>query len=673
MEIIQTILQNCRRCYSCVRECPAKAIRIVEGQASVVTERCISCGNCTVVCSQNAKAYIDCTSHVKEILAAGRPVVAMVAPSFPADRCGQDPPRLVGALRELGFARVVEVAYGADLTTRAYQDYIKQHTAGPRLATTCPAVVEYVRKYTPELVSCLVPIVSPMIATARAVRALYGNEHACVFIGPCVAKKQEMHDPAVDGEVDAVLTFDEVRRLFAERKIKVSDAAPSEFDPPHPGSGRMYPLAGGLLKSAGVERLLLNSDVMVVSGAPEIAEVLGDLRPDDPQSVFIEPLMCRGCFSGPGLSGDERRHLRKRKVADYIKARMAEPEGSPTEVPELSLHRTFTADDQRLKEPTEQEIRVILARTNKFTAEDELNCGACGYESCRAKAVAVYRGLAEEAMCLPFMIEQAERVCHELKVPWPNLKDIHRHLINTEKLASMGQMAAGVAHELNNPLGTILLYTEILARKLKERPELDHDLGLLVDEAKRCKKIIGNLLNFARQNRVQLEPTDIAELLNRVVEECMFAVRDVGPGLSLMCDAPKGLKADIDKDQISQVLINVTKNAIEAMDGKPGVVLLKAADDVEGGRVRISVVDEGRGIAPEARDKVFQPFFTTKSLGRGTGLGLPIAYGIVKMHNGRIWFDSEPGRGTTFFIELPKTQSLRRSTLYGDKPQDSVR
>jgi iron only hydrogenase large subunit-like protein/nitrogen-specific signal transduction histidine kinase len=673
MEIIQTILQNCRRCYSCVRECPAKAIRIVEGQASVVPERCISCGSCTVVCSQSAKEYIDCTAHVKEILAAGRPVVAMVAPSFPADRCGQDPGRLVGTLRKLGFSRVVEVAYGADLTTRAYQEHIKQHTAGPRLATTCPAVVEYVRKYQPELVSCLIPIVSPMIATARAVRAFYGNAHACVFIGPCVAKKKEMRDPAVDGTVDAVLTFDELHRLCAERQIHHDKVESSEFDPPHAGSGRLYPLAGGLLKSAGMERLLLNSDVMVVSGPAEIAEFLADLRPEDPQKVFIEPLMCRGCYSGPGLTGDERRHQRKSKVADYIKARLAEPERAPTEPVDVNLHRTFTADDQRLKEPTEHEIRVILSHTNKFAPEDELNCGSCGYATCRAKAVAVYRGLAEEAMCLPFMIEQAERVCHELKVPWPNLRDIHRHLINSEKLASMGQMAAGVAHELNNPLGTILLYTELLARKLKERPELDHDLNLLVDEAKRCKKIIGNLLNFARQSRVQLESTDVAGLLNRVSEECMFALRDNGPGLSLLCDAPQGLKADIDKDQMSQVLVNVVKNAIESMEGKSGVVLLKAIDDVEGDRVRISVTDEGRGIAPEARDKVFQPFFTTKSLGRGTGLGLPIAYGIVKMHSGRIWFDSEPGRGTTFFIEIPKTQSLRRSTLYGDKPQDSVR
>jgi two-component system, NtrC family, sensor kinase len=672
MGVIQTILQNCRRCYSCVRECPAKAIKIVDGQASVVTERCIACGNCTVVCSQGAKAYASGIERTSELLAGGGPVVAMVAPSFPADDCGQDAGRLVGALRALGFSRIVEVAYGADLTNRAYQNYIKDHPSGTRLATACPAVIEYVRKYMPDLVNCLVPIVSPMIATAMAVKAQYGQNHACVFIGPCVSKKLEMSDPQVPAVVDAVLTFDELRRLLTERQVLLANATPSEFDPPRAGTGRLYPLIGGLLKGAGLERSSLNTEVMALSGAAEILDVLADLSPNDPQPLFIEPLMCRGCYNGPAMRGDNRRPQRKRRGADYVKARMEEADAIATELPELDLHRSFTVDDQRLKEPTEQEIRVILARTNKFTVEDELNCGACGYASCRAKAVAVYRGFAEEAMCLPFMIEQAERVCHELNVPWPNLKDIHRHLINTEKLASMGQMAAGVAHELNNPLGTILLYTNLLARKLKERPDLDHDLKLLVDEANRCKKIIGNLLDFARQNRVQLEKTNIAELFQRVVEDSLFTLRDTGPGLRITCEAPSDLYVDLDKDQISQVLINLVKNGIEAMEGNPGEVRLTAVDEPRPGLARMSVSDQGRGIAPEARDKVFQPFFTTKSLGRGTGLGLPIAYGIVKMHGGRIWFDSEPGQGTTFIIELPKTQSLRRSHLYGEKPQDTV-
>ena len=359
MGVIETILQNCRRCYSCVRECPAKAIKIVQGQASVVKERCIACGNCTVVCSQGAKAYESGTGKVLELLARGKPVVAMVAPSFPADDSGHDALRLVGALRALGFAKVVEVAFGADLTNRAYRAYIKDHPSGTRLATACPAVVEYVRKYLPDLVGCLVPIVSPMIATARAVKAYYGPDHSCVFIGPCVAKKLEMRDAQVASAVDVVLTFDEMRRLFGERGIKTASAPPSDFDPPRAGTGRLYPLVGGLLKGAGLERSSLNAEVMVLSGAPRSSMPWTILRPDDPQPLFIEPLMCHGCYNGPATRGDRRRPQRKRRVAHYAKARMHEPTTEPTQLPALDLGRKFTVDDQRLQQPTEQEIRVI--------------------------------------------------------------------------------------------------------------------------------------------------------------------------------------------------------------------------------------------------------------------------------------------------------------------------
>jgi signal transduction histidine kinase len=297
----------------------------------------------------------------------------------------------------------------------------------------------------------------------------------------------------------------------------------------------------------------------------------------------------------------------------------------------------------------------------KRTEEDELNCGACGYETCRLKAAAVYRGLAEEAMCLPFMIEQAERVCHELKVPWSELREVQRHLVNTEKLASMGQMAAGVAHELNNPLGTILLYTAILSRKLGDRPELNHDLDLLAAESQRCKKIVAMLLDFARQSRLHVERVPASVLLQRAVDEARYAAEAAQPAVELRWDAPADLDLDVDRDQLGQVLVNLLKNGIEAMGGRAGTVVVTAAPAPEPSRVRLCVKDEGRGIPPEARDKVFQPFFTTKSIGKGTGLGLPIAYGIVKMHRGTIWFETEMERGTTFILELPRTQTIARS------------
>ena len=673
--IIRTIKQNCRRCYTCVRDCPAQAIRIEDGQAFVVDERCIACGNCTLVCSQNAKTYLSGLERASWLLEEEAPVAALLAPSFPA---GFSVPaaQLVGAFKAAGFDYVVEVAQGADLVSRAYAEHLDAHPTGVHIATACPAVAEYVRKYQPELVDRLVPIVSPMIATALAVKELYGDEVRCVFVGPCVAKKAEARDPLLPAVIDEVLTLQEAHRLLAEKGADPATAAEAAWDEPAAGRARVFPLPGGLLESAGMDRGILDPDVLVVSGHDETVEVLDGLEAADTgQTLLVEALMCRGCYCGPGISSSEPGLLRKRRVGEYVAECRREQAAAgfvdgpvPAEFADLPLERVYEPDDQRLIEPTEDEIREILARTNKFFPEDELNCGACGYQTCRAKAIAVHCGMAEDAMCLPFMIDQAERVCVELNVPWSEMRDVHRHIINTEKLASMGQMAAGVAHELNNPLSTILLYTHILGKKLADRGDLDHDLKLMAEESERCKKIVGNLLDFARQSRVHVENVDVREVVQMAVDSAAATVDPNGHVVDLVVDVAPGLRADLDRDQMTQVLVNLVKNGVEAMEGRDGTVHVSACEMPETGRVHLAVRDEGAGIPQSARDKVFQPFFTTKSIGKGTGLGLPISYGIVKMHNGTIWFDTETeeGSGTTFHVELPRTHAGGQTAMIGD-------
>ena len=697
--IITTIKQNCRRCYTCVRDCPAKAIRIEDGQASVVPERCIGCGNCTIVCSQNAKAYLDSTERAFWLLDRGGTVAALLAPSFPAG-FSAPPAQVVGALRKVGFAYVVEVAYGAELVNQAYRDYLGEHPTGVHIATACTAVVEYVRKYRPQLTERLIPIVSPMVATALAVKARYGQHVRCVFIGPCVAKKGEARYPGVVGVVDEVLTLTEATTVLTARGIDPAQTPASDFDPPFAGEARVFPIPGGMLESARLGGGILDPELIVVSGHDETIQALDALpEGETDKALLVEALMCNGCYCGPGVQTLEPAVMRKRRVIEFA-ADSLRRQGSG-ELPacdetdtSLWLGREYTSDDRRYDQPSEEKIREILARTNKFFPEDELNCGACGYPTCRAKATAVVSGMAEEAMCLPFMIEQAERVCHELRVPWKDLREVHRHLINTEKLASMGQMAAGVAHELNNPLSSILLYSHILGRKLEDRPDLSHDLKLVADESERCKKIIGNLLDFARQTRVHIEAVSIDELVRSAVDA---AACNLGPGpggataggtgaggagrngaepheprsgggVELTLEVTPGLQADLDRDQMTQVLVNLLKNGVEAMEGRTGVVKLSAYEIPEQHRVHFAVSDQGCGIPGGAQDKVFQPFFTTKSIGKGTGLGLPISYGIVKMHGGTIWFESQPDHGTTFHVEIPITHAAGEKPMTTEKP-----
>ncbi len=325
--IITTIKQNCRRCYTCVRDCPAKAIRIEDGQASVVAERCISCGNCTMVCSQDAKAYASGVDGALRLLEQGSevqrggPVAALLAPSFPVG-FSVPPAQVIGALREAGFTYVIEVAYGADLVNDACHDYLEENPTGLHIASACPAVVEYVRKYHPALTDRIMPIVSPMVATALAVKERYGRQVRCVFIGPCVAKKSEIIDPQVASVVDDVLTLPELERVLAARGVDPAQAAAGDFDPPHAGKARIYPIPGGLFDSAGIGDGLLDPRLIVVSGKDETVETLAGIPDGPPEDednglLLVEALMCRGCYAGPGVVSKEPIVVRRRRVAEF--------------------------------------------------------------------------------------------------------------------------------------------------------------------------------------------------------------------------------------------------------------------------------------------------------------------------------------------------------------------
>jgi signal transduction histidine kinase/NAD-dependent dihydropyrimidine dehydrogenase PreA subunit len=672
--LVQTIKERCRVCYTCVRECPAKAIRIAEGQAEVLVERCIGCGNCVRVCSQRAKEVLSGIGEVGRLLASGAKVAVCLAPSFPAEFAEFDYPRVVGMLRALGFAFVHEVAFGADLVAKEYARLLADSDGGRFIATTCPAIVGFVERYNPELIPHLAPVVSPMIATARVLRQMRGDDLKVVFIGPCIAKKGEGaggygttdldEEPEAAGEIDAALTFVELRQLLAARNIRADAVTASEFDPPHGFLGALFPVSRGMLQAAGIHEDLLEGGVTVADGRANFVDAIKEFEFGDPDARLLEVLCCQGCVMGAGMSGESPLLSRRARVRQYVRRRVAsldrqEWQRQMDRFAAVDLGREFTVRDQRILVPFSEELAMIMGRMGKFKPEDELNCGACGYDTCREHAIAIFKGLAESEMCLPHTIEELRRTIDKLEVSKDQLASTQEALMQSEKLASMGQLAAGIAHEVNNPLGIVVMYAHLLMEEAGKHPELRDDLGMIAEQADRCKRIVAGLLHFARQNKVTLLPADLPEL----VESALRGLPSQESVDVVVENTLAEAEAEVDRDQIIQVLTNLVSNAYAAMP-QGGRLTIRLDGDEE--KVRLCVRDTGVGIPQENLSKIFEPFFTTKQMGKGTGLGLAVTYGIVKMHRGDIRVESNANpdvgaTGTTFTVTLPRRSEGERA------------
>lgn len=652
--LVYTIKELCRTCYTCVRECPARAIRIVGGQAEVITEKCIACGNCTKVCSQGAKVFVNTVDLVRKVLARPGKRAAIIAPSFPAEfHDVPDYQKVVGMIRALGFDYVSEVSFGADLVAHRYRNIISEAGARNYISSDCPAIVSFIRFYHPDLTPELIPVVSPMVAMARVMRKKYGDDLSLVFIGPCVAKKAET------AEVDAAITFIELREMLEQSGISQENVMPSEFDPPLGGRGAIFPVTRGLLQTAGVNDDAITGNIIAAEGRIGFQEAIKEYEQGMIGGQHLELLCCEGCIMGPGMSKGGKQYNRRAQVSSYAQKKMTgldmeEWRRNLELYDRLDLSVRYRPEDKRqlIAPDDDEEVRQVLASMGKVTDKDHLNCGACGYDTCYDHAIAIIKGLAEEEMCLPYTIEKLHRSVQDLALSNAKLTTMQNALKQSEKLAHMGQLSAGIAHELNNPLGVVIMYSNILLDEAKDGDPVREDLQLIVEQAARCKKIVGGLLNFARKNQVNHQFIDIRKLTESSITGVVFPdnVRAV------VEDRTTSPDASIDSEQMTQVLTNLFRNAIDAMPD--GGTLTVTLEDTPSDVVFI-ISDTGTGIKEEDKPKIFEPFFTTKGIGRGTGLGLATTYGIVKMHKGQIIVESngDPAKGptgTTFRIILPR-------------------
>lgn len=656
---VTTIKERCRMCYTCVRECPAKAIRIVTGQAEVIAERCIACGNCVQVCSQHAKKVAGSIEQVNALLASPQKTALCLAPSFPAEFIETDYKHLVGMLRALGFDLVQEVGFGADLVAHRYKQLVAESGEKQRtIATNCPAIVGYIERYFPNLVPMMAPIVSPMVATARVLRKMHGDDLKIIFAGPCIAKKAEAVDPQVGGEIDAVLTFLELRQMFESAGIAPETAQSGEFDPPWAGIGSLFPISRGMLQAGDIREDLLTGKVVATQGRVRVVEAIKEFDSGDLGATLLELLCCEGCIMGPGIENDLPLFNRRRRVREFVgdrKNAIAEAtwRAEMDKYADLDLSRKYQAFDQRSDTPDAEAVARVMLKLGKRTPADELNCGACGYDTCCDHAVAICKGLAESEMCLPYTIEQLRVAIDNLASINQQLASTQEALVQSEKLASMGQLAAGIAHEVNNPLGIVLMYAHLLADSCDEQDKNREDLKMIAEQADRCKKIVAGLLHFARQNKVVRMPIDFSE----IPKLSLHGIK-LPQNVSLeIANELEDKTVEIDRDQIIQAVSNLVNNALAAMEPGGGRLRLLTSGDAD--FARISVADSGHGIPEENLSKIFEPFFTTKQMGKGTGLGLAVTYGIVKMHSGELRVESQadPAKGptgSTFTITLPR-------------------
>ena len=658
MPVVETIKDRCKRCYSCVRNCPAKAISVEQGQAKVIKERCIACGLCVRVCSQNAKKIASGIPETLRILNEEDESFAILAPSFPAAFPKAQPDQVVGALRLLGFKNVLHVALGADLIAGEYSRLINQGSMTTVISTPCPALVNYIEKYHPALLLFLAPIVSPMIATGRFIRAHFNPEAKIVFIGPCIAKKKEKNDKKVAHIIDEVLTFQELKELFLLKDIVVEHCDEEPFDKPHPRMGGIFPVSGGLLRTAQISSDILKNDIIITEGCNRVRDILKGVEQGRVEASFLDLLFCEGCINGPAMDNDLSVFIRKDIIANYVRRRVEsddsrQADGDGFTDSGVNLKRKFTNESIQQPQPEEKDLKSIFAKINKFKPIDELNCGACGYDTCREKAIAVFEGRAEVEMCFPYLIEKLQSMHKELV-------EAQERSIRIAQLASMGELAAGVAHEINNPLAGMLNYVKLMQKFIRlgiddeKIKRFEKYLETIENETVRISEIVKGMLEFARPTEPVAGKILIKDILNRTLFliDHQISMQNIKLIKHYENDS---LYINADFKQIQQVLLNIIINSSQAMPA--GCKLTITARTAENSRfIALGIKDTGCGIEEKCLEKIFDPFYTTKLDSKGTGLGLSTAYNIIVKHGGDIKAESQVGKGSTFTLYLPAYQ-----------------
>ena len=542
MSLVKIDKEKCNLSYSCVRECPVNAIevKVNNDYARVIPERCIGCGSCIRVCPENAISFQDSKKETKELLNSQKTKVAIVAPSISGEFHDiTDYRKFVQMIKQLGFNHVNEVSFGADIIALKYKELFENFKGKYYITSNCPVVVNHVRKFHPESVNNLAPLVSPMVATAKIVRKKYGSDIKVVYIGPCIDSKEEATLYKDDGKIDSVLTFVELRDLFKEFHIQESKLEYSDFDPPIGYKGSLFPISNGLLQAAGISEDLLEGKVITTEGKNNMLNGTQQFENDIVQiKRHFNMFYCEGCLMGPGTSEGGKKFIRRSLVTDYSNKRLKNFDFDKwkkniDEYWDLDYSRSFRSDDQRIEEPSEEKIQEVMKAIGKENSDSSSGCMACGYSSCRDFAIAVSKGLAKTEMCLSYTLRNRHEYIKALRTTNEKLAQTQKALKESEQKARKEKQTAKEASETTNAmLQKLPSAVVIIDKNLKIIQSNKTFIDYLGDEAHSINEVIPGLVGADLKT---LLPHNIYNLFSHVLNNQQNIVnRDIHLGDKLL-------------------------------------------------------------------------------------------------------------------------------------------
>ena len=531
---IQLKKSNCKNCYKCIRHCPVKSIRFSEHQAQIVKDQCILCGQCFVACPQNAKQIRNDVAKVKEMIASGRPVFASIAPAFVANYEGAGIDTIREALQSLGFSGAEETALGATIVKKQYEQMIKTGNGKTFLSSCCHTVNSLIQKHYPEALPYLADVISPMQAHCITIKEKHPDAYT-VFIGPCISKKEEAEQ--YPGIVDCALTFEELSSWLIEEDISIKEQTDRDTD--GEGRARLFPTAGGILRSMLTQDS--DYDFITIDGLDNCKNALSNIISGELKNCFIEMSACVGsCIGGPAMDQERRTPL-----SNYIKvnryAKEADFTVTPLEPDKLVKHFSYLGTHTQM--PGSSAIAEILHKMGKSSPEQELNCGSCGYNTCREKAIAVYQGKADLTMCLPYLKEKAENFSDNIIYNMPNGVLVLNEELEVQQINRAATEILNIRHKsdiLGSPVVRILnpaIYLDVMngGRNIHDKLTYLSDYGRYIEETviydRTYHIIISIMRDITAEEKSRLKKEQISrqtiEITDKVIEKQMRVVQEI--------------------------------------------------------------------------------------------------------------------------------------------------